>query len=95
MIELCADWMLGAGLLLAQADGDAIGLGLLLRHLIAAAVFSLMGIAIFGGSVWVLSHCLPFSLRKEIEEDQNVAVGIIIGAMFVGIALIIAAAIVG
>lgn len=84
-----------AALLWAQADGDAIGLALLLRHLIAAAVFSLMGIAIFAVSVWVLSKCLPFSMRKEIEEDQNVAFGIIIAGMFIGIALIIAAAIVG
>ncbi len=95
MIDTYNVWLASVGPLLAQADGDAMGLGLLMRHLIAAAVFSLMGIAIFAGSMWILSRCLPFSLRKEIEEDQNVAVGIIIGAMFVGIALIIAAAIVG
>ncbi|MFO0819218.1 MAG: DUF350 domain-containing protein [Pirellulales bacterium] len=87
--------MTGAGILWAQADGDAIGLALLIRHLIAAAVFSLMGIVIFAISVWILSKCLPFSMRKEIEEDQNVAFGIIIAGMFIGIALIIAAAIVG
>jgi uncharacterized membrane protein YjfL (UPF0719 family) len=37
----------------------------------------------------------PFSIRKEIEEDQNIALGIVIGAMLLGIALIIAAAING
>jgi hypothetical protein len=37
----------------------------------------------------------PFSVHKEIEEDQNVALGIIIGAIIIGIALIISAAIQG
>jgi len=50
-----------------------------MRHLIAASVFALMGLVIFGLSVLVLNRCLPFSLRKELEEDQNVAVGVILG----------------
>jgi uncharacterized membrane protein YjfL (UPF0719 family) len=37
----------------------------------------------------------PFSLKKEIEEDQNVAVGIVIASIIIGIAIIIAAAISG
>ena len=81
--------------LLAEADTDMIGVGLLMRHLVAGAVFSIMGLVLFAISVWVLSRCLPFSLRKEIEEDQNVAVGIIVGAMLIGIAIIVAAAIAG
>jgi uncharacterized membrane protein YjfL (UPF0719 family) len=34
-------------------------------------------------------------LRKEIEEDQNVALGVVLGAVVIGIALIVAAAIRG
>ena len=37
----------------------------------------------------------PFSVRKEIEEDQNTALGIIIGSMIIGLAIIIGAAIHG
>jgi putative membrane protein len=37
----------------------------------------------------------PFSIRKEIEEDQNIALGILIGAIMLGLAIIIAAAIHG
>lgn len=37
----------------------------------------------------------PFSLRKELEDDQNVAIGILVGAVFLGIAVIVAAAIQG
>lgn len=82
--------------LLAEAPTeDVIGIALLMRHLIAAAVFSVMGVVIFAVSILVLNKCLPFSLRKELEEDQNVAVGVIVGAMLLGIAIIIAAAIAG
>ena len=38
---------------------------------------------------------MPYSVHKEIEEDQNVALGVIIGAMLIGVAIIIAAAIHG
>lgn len=82
--------------LLAEAPTeDSIGMALLMRHLVAAAVFSIMGVVIFAVSILVLNKCLPFSLRKELEEDQNVAVGVIVGAMLLGIAIIIAAAIAG
>ena len=37
----------------------------------------------------------PFSVVKEIEEDQNVALAVIVGAVVLGISIIIAAAIVG
>ncbi|MDH3530597.1 MAG: DUF350 domain-containing protein, partial [Acidobacteriota bacterium] len=37
----------------------------------------------------------PFSIRKEIEEDQNTALGIVIGSMLISIAIIIAAATIG
>lgn len=67
----------------------------LIRHLIAALAFSLLGVIILGVSVWVLAHLLPFSMRKELEEDQNVALGIILGALILGISLIIAAAMLG
>jgi len=95
MTEALSLGMWQVGSLWAQLESDPVGLSLLLRHLVAAAVFSVMGIVIFGGSVWLLARLLPFSMRKEIEEDQNVAFGVIIAGLFIGIALIIAAAIVG
>ena len=38
---------------------------------------------------------VPFSIRKEIEDDQNTALGIVIGAVIIGLSLIISAAIQG
>ena len=63
--------------------------------LLATVVYTLFGLAVFGGSLWLATLIAPFSIRKEIEEDQNTALGIIIGAMFIGIAMIISSAISG
>jgi len=67
----------------------------LLVHMVAAVVFGLTGMILFGLFLWLIVRLAPFSIRKEIEEDQNAALGIIVGSMILGIALIIAAAILG
>ena len=61
--------------------------------IISTLTYSLIGLVMFGAALGIASRVLPFSLRKEIEEDQNTALGVIIGCMFIGIAIIIAAAI--
>jgi len=60
---------------------------------LASLLYSLLGVAMFGGALFAIVKVVPFSIRKEIEEDQNVALGIIIGSVFIGIAIIVAAAI--
>lgn len=56
-------------------------------------VYVVVGVGIFGTAFWVLGKLLPFSMRREIEEDQNSALGIVLGAFIIGLALIIAAGI--
>jgi len=80
--------------LLAAVEGES-SLSLLVQHVIAAVVFSAVGIAVFGLGFWAVTKVLPFSLRKELEEDHNTAVAVIAGAMLIGISIIIAAAIQG
>jgi len=58
-------------------------------------VFALMGILIFGIAFWIIVKATPFSVRKEIEEDQNVAMAVLIGAIIIAIAIVLAAAIQG
>lgn len=62
---------------------------------ISSAVFASIGIAVFALAFWLMTKIAPFSVRKEIEEDQNTSLGIIIGSVIIGIALIISAAIHG
>ncbi len=67
----------------------------LFGHLKTAIIFALAGLVLFG-IVWALIVKLtPFSIRKEIEEDQNISLAILIGAVFLSIAIILAAAIHG
>lgn len=80
--------------LLAQAD-DVLGTGLLIRHLIAAVVFSLVGILVLFFCIWIFDRISPYSFRKEILEDENTALAIIVGAVLIGIAMIISAAMTG
>ncbi len=66
-----------------------------LDQLIPAAAFALLGMTLFGLAWFIVVKVSPFSIRKEIEEDQNTALGIILGALLIGIAIIIAAAVSG
>lgn len=66
-----------------------------LGPMIATIVYSFIGVMVFIAAYWVLDRLTPFSIKKEIEEDQNTALGIIIGSCFIALAIIIAAAIVG
>jgi uncharacterized membrane protein YjfL (UPF0719 family) len=65
------------------------------KALIASIVYSLIGIVMFGISFLVIKLVTPFSLRKEIEEDQNTALAILIGSVILGLSIIIASAIGG
>jgi uncharacterized membrane protein YjfL (UPF0719 family) len=65
----------------------------LLEVLVTTLIFVFIGIVFFAIAYAILSRMFP--IRKEIEEDQNVALGIVIGAIMIGIAIIIAAAING
>ena len=78
---------------LAQTEPSSMSL--LGAHLIAAIVFSIVGIIVFFGSLLLMEKLTPFSIIKEIGEEHNTAVAIIIGAIVLGISVIIAAAILG
>lgn len=63
--------------------------------LVTTLIFVIIGLVFFGIAFFILDKALPYSVHKEIEEDQNTSLGIIIGSMMIGIAIIIAAAIHG
>ncbi len=68
---------------------------LFVQHLLAAVIYSVLGIVILLITLYLMVRFAPFNVHKEIEEDQNTAVGIVMGSVLLGIAIIIAAAIVG
>lgn len=64
-------------------------------HLLAAVVFAMVGVAVLGVCFVLMNKLTPFSIKKEIEEDHNVALAVIMGAVIIGMSIIIAAAIQG
>ncbi|MCG3134881.1 MAG: hypothetical protein HMLKMBBP_02289 [Planctomycetes bacterium] len=65
------------------------------QQLAAVAVFGTVGVLLFLGAFWCATKVIPFSLRKEIEEDHNSAVAILVGSVMIGLAIIVASAIRG
>lgn len=63
----------------------------LAEALVTTLIFVSIGIVFFAVAYFILGRMFP--IHKEIEEDQNVALGVVIGSIMVGIAIIIAAAI--
>jgi putative membrane protein len=61
---------------------------------IDTAIYSIIGIILMGLGFLLINFFAPFSVKKEIEDDQNTSLGIIIGAVIIGISIIIAAVIV-
>ena len=62
-------------------------------NVINAAVFALLGILIFVAAFFLIDKLTPYHLWKEIVQEHNVALAILIGALSIGICLIIAAAV--
>lgn len=67
----------------------------LLPVLLTTVIFVAIGLVVFAVAFFIVVFVSPFSVKKEIEEDHNTALAIIIGAIILGIALIISAAIQG
>ena len=65
----------------------------LLEVLVTTLIFVFIGIVFFAVAYGILSRI--FNIHKEIEEDHNTALSIVIGSIMIGLALIIAAAIHG
>ena len=61
--------------------------------LLGSLVFALMGVLIFWVCFVVIDKLTPYNLWEEIVEKQNMALGLVVAAMSLGICIIVAAAI--
>lgn len=73
--------------------GLVVRLDQLAEILVTTLIFVIIGLVFFTVAYFILSRI--FDIHHEIEEDHNTALGIIIGAIMIGISIIIAAAIHG
>jgi putative membrane protein len=58
-----------------------------------ALLYSVLGILIFVIAFVIIDKMTPYHLWKEIVEDKNVALAVLIGALSIGMCIIIAAAV--
>jgi len=64
-----------------------------LSYVVNAIVFSFLGVLIFWICYKMMDRLTPYLLWKEIIEEHNTALAIVVGALSLGICLIIAASI--
>lgn len=60
---------------------------------LASLVYALVGVLIFWLCFLIIDKLTPYDLWSEIVEKQNVALGLVVAAMSLGISVIVAAAI--
>jgi len=64
-----------------------------LHALANALIYSVLGILIFALAFVLIDKLTPYHLWKEIVQDKNIALAILIGALSIGMCIIIAAAV--
>lgn len=72
-----------------------MNLDAIVKPLVLAVVFSVIGMLVFVAGFFVIRKILPFDVHKELEVDQNTAVGIVIASFILGLAFIVGMAIHG
>ena len=64
-----------------------------LLQLANAALFSVLGLALLVAAFVLIDKATPYALWKEIVQEKNTALAIIVGAMSIAMGIVIAAAI--
>jgi len=64
-----------------------------MNNVLNAVVYAALGIAIFVLAFVIIDKATPYHLWTEIVREKNVALAVLIGAMSIGMCIIIAAAV--
>lgn len=67
--------------------------GIILSEIVSTLIYSLIGMVLMYIAYKVIEMVSPFPIVKEIEEDQNTSLAILIGSVFISMAIIIGAVI--
>jgi putative membrane protein len=68
-------------------------MGIQLTNVVNAILYAGIGIVVFALAFLILDKFTPYNLWKEIVQEHNTALAILLGAMSLGICIIIAAAV--
>ena len=58
-------------------------------------LYALIGVVVFWASFVAIDKLTPYKLWEEIVEKQNMALAIVVGALALGVSIIVAAAVHG
>ena len=64
------------------------------RLLLDASLFGIAGIALLIVGYYIWELVTPYNLRRELQEHKNLAVAVVVAAFILGMAIVIAAAII-
>jgi uncharacterized membrane protein YjfL (UPF0719 family) len=67
----------------------------LANDILAVVIYSLLGIVILAVALVVVDRMTPGTLWKELIEEHNTALAIVMGAVVIAFSIVISAAIVG
>jgi len=56
---------------------------------LSTLIYSALGLVMFAAVFFIIAKMAPFSVRKEIEDDQNTALAILIGSVMIALAIIL------
>lgn len=61
--------------------------------ILAAVIYAALGLVVFGVAFVVVDRLTPYHLWKEIIDEKNTALAIVVGAVAIGISIIVSSAI--
>ncbi|MEJ6390661.1 DUF350 domain-containing protein [Gymnodinialimonas ulvae] len=67
--------------------------GIILSEFVSMLFYSFVGMVLLYAAYKVIDILTPFPIIKEIEEDQNTSLAVLIGSVFLSMSIIIAAVI--
>lgn len=68
-------------------------MGIQTSNVVNAIVYAAIGIIVFAGAFLIIDKVTPYNLWKEIVQEHNTALAILLGTMSIGICIIIASAV--
>ncbi|HEY4372034.1 MAG TPA: DUF350 domain-containing protein [Burkholderiales bacterium] len=63
------------------------------QNIINSLIYSVLGVIVFWVSFIIIDKITPYDLWGEIVEKRNTALAFVVGAMCLGIAIVVAASI--
>ena len=60
-----------------------------IKPTVVTIILGVFAIALMMGALWVFDRMTTYSIHRQLEEKQNVAVAIVVAAVVIGIALVV------